>query len=147
MLSAVSDELFTPTIKARPVPTKPPWRPESIVYPAFFGGPLAATVLGLINGRRLLLGSAQLWLIAATGLACFAGRLAAAMAWDSNSVGRLGGSIAGIAVWAVVNFLQRRPMRLFLHNDGEPASLIGPGIAAAIGCGLIEVLIIVAVAR
>lgn len=138
----MNDELFTPTIKVPPALSSPPWRPDSIVYPAFFGGPLAAMVLGLINGRRLSLGRAQLMLIAGAGVACFVARLVVTAALDASSGTRIIGAIAGVLTWLVIAALQRRPFRAFLHHDGTPASLVAPGFAAAIGLGVVEAILI-----
>jgi len=112
------------------------------VYPAFFGGPLAATVLGLLNGRRLSLTRTHLMLIAVAGIAAIAARVVFVATTGGNSLGRLSGAVAGLLVWLVVNALQRRPFRAFLQNNGEPASLVWPGVLAAIGCGLAEAALI-----
>lgn len=140
----MDDELFRPTIETEPAPlSAPAWQPDSIVYPAFFGGALAATVLGLINGRRLGLRIGPLVGIAAAGVAAIAGRALATAALDARSGLRLLGSIAGLAVWGVIMLFQKRPFRIYTARDREPASLVWPGIAAAIGCGLVEVLFMV----
>jgi hypothetical protein len=139
----MSDDLFRPTVRERPVSGKRPWRPESIFYPAFFGGPLAAATLGVLNGRRLRLPSGQLALIAAAGLVAFGIRVALSL-WlaDGNSGVRLAGSVTGALAWLAVIGLERRPFRAYSYADGEPAGLVGPGFAAAIGLGLVEALII-----
>jgi hypothetical protein len=144
----VDDELFRPTIETEPATSgPPPWRPESIGYPAFFGGALTATVLGLINGRRLGLRIGPLLCIVAAGAAAFAGRVLATAAIDTGSSGRLLGSLAGLAVWAVVFAFQKRPFRIYSARDLEPASLVKPGIAAAIGCGIVELALVLALAN
>jgi hypothetical protein len=143
----VPDELFTPTIRERPVGGKAPWRPQSIFYPAFFGGPLAAATLGVLNGRRLALPAGQLLTIGAAGLAGFAARIAVAGSFDQNSNVRLSGTIAGVLVWLVVLAFQRRPFRAFAFADGEPAGLIGAGFAAFLGCGLFEAIVIYTLVR
>ena len=141
------DELFSPTIGDQPPPGKPPWRPESIVYPAFFGGPLAGALLGVLNGRRLALPAAQLLAIAGAGLAGFAVRLAVGAFADSSSAVRLSGTICGLLVWLAVLAFQRRRFRLVMLRGVTPANLIGPGIAAAVGCGLLEALLILVLVR
>jgi hypothetical protein len=141
------DELFSPTIREQPAPGKPPWRPESILYPAFFGGPLAAATLGVLNGRRLRLPGRDLVLIAVAGLAAFGARLAVSAAVEGNSGVRLAGTVAGVLVWLVVLALQRKPFRLYTYRGGEPASLVGPGFAAFIGCGLLEAGLILGLVR
>lgn len=141
----MTDELFTPTIRTPTAPATPPWRPESIVYPAFFGGALAATVLGAINARRLSLGWRPVLTIVAAGLAFFAGRVVFA-ATVGGSTGRLGGIVAGLLTWGVVNAVQRKPFRAYLQNDWQPANLVGPGVLAVI-CSLTVEVLVVAVAR
>lgn len=141
----MTDDLFTPTVRDAQVPTERPWNPDSIVYPAFFGGPLAGTVLGILNGRKLLLSRSHLMLIALAGAVAVSGRLVFT-ALQGHSAARIGGAMAGVLVWLVVNALQRKAFRAAVHNELEPASLVGPGFAAAIGCGLIEVVLIAVVA-
>jgi len=134
----MQDDLFTPTIRERPASGRPPWRPDSIMYPAFFGGPLAATALGLMNGRRLGLTAGPLTVIALAGAAAFAARLAITAAFDGRSGIRFIGAVAGVLVWLVVLGFQRRPFRAFTLGDREPASLIGPGFAALLVGALVE---------
>lgn len=143
----MQDELFQPTITEQPPPGEPPWRPESIMYPAFFGGPLAAATLGVINGARLRLPRPHLLVIAGAGVAALGGRIAATWAIGAGSGVRLVGSIAGALVWLVIMAVQRRPFRAYLYRDAEPASLVGPGFAAAIAGGLVEVGLILVLVR
>jgi hypothetical protein len=141
----MADDLFRPTIRERPVSGKRPWRPESIFYPAFFGGPLAAATLGLLNGRRLRIPGAHLALIAVAGLVAFGVRVGLSL-WlaEGNSGVRLAGSVTGALAWLAVLSTERRPFRAYTYADGEPAGLVGPGFAAVIGLGLTEAIIIFA---
>ncbi|WP_250034847.1 hypothetical protein [Paractinoplanes maris] len=141
------DDLFSPTIREQPAPGRPPWRPESIVYPAFFGGPLAAATLGVLNGRRLALPTGHLLAIAGAGLAGFAARAVVEGFTDGNSPTRLAGTVTGLLVWLVVLSLQRRPFRVVALRGHGPARLLGPGFAAAIGCGLLEAILLVVLVR
>ncbi len=141
------DELFTPTIRDRPRPGKPPWRPESIIYPAFFGGPLTAAALGVLNGRRLALPRAHLLGIAGAGLAAFAARVVVSAFVDSPSGVRLAGSAFGVLAWLAVLFLQRRPFRVAVLRGAAPAGLIVPGLAAVVACGLFEAVVIFGLVR
>jgi hypothetical protein len=143
----MQDELFSPTIREQPAPGKPPWRPESILYPAFFGGPMAAAALGVLNGGRLALPGRHLAAIGAAGLAGFGARLAIAAAVDGNAPVRFGAMIAGILVSLVVLAFQRKPFRAYTYGGGEPASLVGPGIAAAVGFGVLEAVLILVLVR
>jgi hypothetical protein len=143
---AMDDDLFTPTVQQRPATHMPPWRPESIFYPAFFGGPLAATTLGVINGRRLGLDARWLGLIVAIGIGAFAARIVVTASMDGHGGVGTVGAVAGAVVWMVVIAWQREPFRAFaMRRSGEPASLVGPGFAAAIGCGLLEAVVLLAV--
>ncbi len=143
----MQDDLFRPTIHERPMPGRPPWRPGSIFYPAFFGGALAAATLGVLNGRRLGLGTGPLLAIAGAGLAALVARIVATGLIDGNSGARLAGALAGIATWAAIVAFQRRPFRAFTFSGADPESLIRPGLAAAIGCGLLEAVLVYTLAR
>ncbi|WP_433381756.1 hypothetical protein ACQPZX_17665 [Actinoplanes sp. CA-142083] len=143
----MQDELFSPTIREREPSAKPPWRPDSIFYPAFFGGPLAAATLGFLNARRLALPRATLLAIVAAGVLGFGARLALSAAIDGSSALRLLGSVAGVLVALVVATLERRPFRAYVFRGGEPASLVGPGFLAAIGWGLLEAILIFGLVR
>ncbi len=134
----VTDELFTPTIKDAKVPTRPPWNPDSIIYPAFFGGPLAGSVLGFLNGRKLLLSRSHLLLIAGTGTVAFAARAALTATVLPSYARSIVAAIAGVVVWLVVAALQRKAFRAAIQNGRDAVSLVGPGIAAAIGFGVLE---------
>jgi hypothetical protein len=117
---------------------------ESLYYPAFFGGALTAMVLGLANGRRLSLRPLPMAMIAVAGAVAFAARIIATDMIASTTFDRFIGALAGSAVWGVVLATQRRSYRQFLMRGIEPASLWGPGLAAAIGLGTAEALIVVA---
>ncbi|MEV6637405.1 hypothetical protein AB0M54_42420 [Actinoplanes sp. NPDC051470] len=143
----MTDDLFSPTVRERPVSGRRPWRPESIFYPAFFGGPLTAGVLGAINARRLGLAGSRVALIGLAGMAGFALWIVAALMTDADNVVRLFGSITGSLAWLAVIAFQRGPFRAYLYGDGEPASLVRPGLLSAIGLVLLQVIVIYAVAR
>jgi hypothetical protein len=145
--SMSSDELFRPTVRDRPASGAAPWRPDSILYPAFFGGALTAATLGVLNGRRLgVRPGAQLavaqFAVAGAGLVAIAVRVLLIGAFDGSGAARLFSQLAGVPVWLVVLAVQRRPFRAFTFGNGEPARLIGPGLLAAIGCGLVESAIV-----
>lgn len=142
----MQDELFRPTIRERDTSRRPAWRPDSIFYPAFFGGPITAATLGLLNGRRLGLGRGPMLAIAAAGLACFAARLALSLAIDGSAL-RLAGAVTGVLVALAIRAVQRRPFRGFVYRGGEPASLIVPGLLAVVGCGLLEAVVILGLTR
>ncbi|NUT35859.1 MAG: hypothetical protein HOV79_22620 [Hamadaea sp.] len=142
----MNDDLFRPTIAARPTAVgEPPWRPDSIIYPAIFGGPLAATVLGTLNARRLGLGRNVQLAVIAVGLACIVARVVATSSVTGLAGGRILGSIAGAVVWGMVILTQKKAFRAYQYGGGEPSSLVGPGIGAALGCGIVEAVLIAGV--
>lgn len=136
------DDLFRPTVGRTPLFTRPPWRPDSIIYPAILGGALAAAVLGVLNGRRLALPTARLALIAGAGAAAFGARVAVTLAVGAGTGLGLIGALAGAAVWLVITAVQRRPFRAYEFTDRKPANLIGPGFAVAVPCGILESVIV-----
>ena len=143
----MQDELFSPTIRERPAPGRPPWRPDSILFPAVFGGPLAAATLGVLNGRRLALPGLHLAAIAAAGLAGFAARLTVSAFVEPNAGVRAAGAIAGALVWLVVMAFQRRPFRTYTYRGGDPDRLVLPGFAAFVVFGLLEAVLIQVLVR
>ncbi|WP_433303142.1 hypothetical protein ACQP2F_11195 [Actinoplanes sp. CA-030573] len=143
----MQDDLFRPTIQERAAGGPRPWRPDSIFYPAFFGGPLTATTLGLLNGRRLGVARGPMLAIAAAGLLCFAARVVVSAAVGGGSGLRLAGSVSGVLVALVVGAVERRSFRAFLYRGGEPARMVWPGLLAAIGCGLLEAVVIIVAIR
>lgn len=142
----MQEDLFSPTIRPPQPPGRRPWRPESIVYAAFFGGPTAAATLGVLNGRRLGLPGVRLAAIAAAGVAGFGVRVAVASVSD-NAMVRLSGALAGLLVWLLVLLWQRAPFRALTYRGVEPAGLVWPGLAAFVGCGLLEAALIVVLVR
>jgi hypothetical protein len=141
----VADDLLKPTITETPQPLRRPWRVDSLVYPAFFGGPLAVTYVGAINARRLGVGNRQIALIVATGAAALVAQLMVVVfLLDELSTGvqRLSFSVAGIIVWSVAKLVQQRPFRIFLLRGGEPASLWGVGIGVVLASAAIELILI-----
>ncbi|SCG40982.1 hypothetical protein [Micromonospora inositola] len=146
----MADDLFTPTITpAAYAERRPPWRPGSLVYPAVFGGALAATVLALVNARRLRLPTGAALAIAGTGAAALVARLVITVVLlDGRTSGsaRLVGALSGVLVWAVANLTQKGRFRTYEMRGGAPASLVKPGIAAALGLGIVEAVLIVVAA-
>ncbi|MBM0225359.1 MULTISPECIES: hypothetical protein [Micromonospora] len=143
----MADDLFTPTITpAAYAEGRPPWRPGSLVYPAVFGGALAATVLALVNARRLRLPVGAVLAIVGTGLAALVARLAITVVLlDGHTSGpaRLVGALSGVLVWSVANLTQKGRFRTYEMRGGQAASLVLPGIAAALGLGIVEAVLIV----
>ena len=139
------DDLLKPTITETPRAVHRPWRVDSLVYPAFFGGPLAVTYLAAVNARRLGVDNRKVALIVATGAAALTAQVLVIAYWLSEvSTGaqRFSFSLAGIVVWGVAQYVQRRPFRIFLLRGGEPASLWGVGIGTVIASLLLQFMLI-----
>ena len=138
----MSDELLRPTIGADIDLSARPWRLMSQAYVAFFGGVIATTVIAVLNARRLgvpVNGRRQLVLSGGVGLVL----AAAAIVLLTDQLTDSSGPRLAIRVIAVVTCLVQlriqQPMdRAFQLRGAEYKSLWGPGIAAVIGCGLLE---------
>jgi hypothetical protein len=146
----VADDLFTPTIAP---PTyevrRPPWRPQSLIFPAVFGGPTAVTVLALVNGHRLGLPRRTNLAVLGVGLAALAARLVVTLVVFDDGADRpvrLIGALAGALVWLAASATQKRRFRAYELRGGEPASLWLPGIGAVLVLGFAEALLILLVA-
>jgi uncharacterized membrane protein YfcA len=140
------DGLFSPSLSDRvDAPSgKRPWRLGSQFYVAFFGGPLAAAAIGVLNGRRLGIADGRLLAIAAAGVAALAVAVAAAAAFDSEDARpRFFLVVAGVATYFVARQLQKAADDR--HRRGRPDeqvydSLWGPGLAAVVVCGILSVV-------
>jgi hypothetical protein len=137
------DDLLRPTIGADVDLSARPWRLMSQAYVAFFGGVIATTVIALLNARRLGVPAQGQRLIALSGLG---GLVLAAIALVllTDEVTASSGTRVAIRIIAVLTCLGQlriqQPMdRAFQLRGAEYKSLWGPGIAAVIGCGLLEV--------
>ncbi|MGS2618907.1 hypothetical protein ACVCAH_30920 [Micromonospora sp. LZ34] len=142
----MADDLFTPTIAAAAYePKRPPWRPQSLLFPAVFGGPTAVTVLALVNAARLGLPRRAGLAVAGAGLAAVVARTGitlAVFAGEASRPVRLIGALAGALVWLVVSATQKGRFRAYQLRGGDPASLWLPGIAAVLLLGGAEALLI-----
>ena len=146
-------DLFAPSLtqtRLRDLPAgSRPWRLGSQFYVAFFGGPLAIGTIGYLNGKRLGLSQARLWAIAGVGAVGFAAVLIAASAFvDAGSRGRALIAISGVLSYLVARELQKDGDRLYGVNRSDDEaydSLWGPGLAAVLGCGIAQAVVLVAV--
>jgi hypothetical protein len=135
------DHLFEPTLgapRARSDSGPRPWRLDSQGYVSFFGGPLAAALVGVLNGRRLGLQTPRLVWIAATGLVAFA-VAAAVIAGTGSEVPRLVLIVAGVLTYVVSRRLQKpadERWRVGRSDDEAYASLWAPGLAIVVGAAL-----------
>lgn len=144
------DELFTPTIAPAAYRAgRPPWRPQSLLFPALLGGATPVTVLALVNAGRLGLPRKATLAVIGTGLAALAARTGitlAVLAGEAGGPARVIGALAGALVWLVVSATQKGPFRAYELRGGEAASLWGPGTAAVLLLGAAEALLIVLLA-
>ena len=118
---------------------------DSLVYPAFFGGPIAVTFLSALNARRLGIDGRKVSLIVAAGAAALTAQLlviAFFLQGTSSSGQRFSFTLAGLLVYLVTWLVQRRPFRIFMLRGGEPANLWGPAIATVIGSVIIQFILI-----
>jgi hypothetical protein len=83
--------------------------------------------------------------VVATGLLAIIGRIAIIAAYGQFTGSRIVSALAGLAVWGAILVTQRRAFRGFQLTGGEPASLVWPGLAAAIGGFVVEAHLLVTV--
>lgn len=128
-----------------------PWRLGSQLYVGFFGGPLALAAIAWFNSDRLGMPKPRRLLIPLVGLAGFLAMIVAAVATEQGVGGsqRLLLSVAGVASFGILFLLQRSPDRVYhAFADGDENqvydSLWGPGLAATVGFGLLQVAILLA---
>jgi len=142
----MSDELLRPTIGADIDLSTRPWRLMSQAYVAFFGGVIATTVIATVNARRLgVPASGRRLILLAGGIGLVLAAISLVLLTDELTASS--GTRVAIRVIAVLTCLAQlriqQPMdRAFQLRGTEYKSLWGPGIAAVIGCGLLEVLLL-----
>jgi len=137
----------------------PPWRVGSLAVPALFGGPLAVTLLGLVNGRRLRATPAAQLAVAAAGLVALLAQIVIGVAAGRFWLGMLSlaqsaesvaawlalaglqclvGATAGMATWLAVTAFQHWPCHAYEQRGGEPGRLLLPGLGVVLGVVLVE---------
>ncbi len=142
----MSDELLRPTIGADLDMSARPWRLMSQAYVAFFGGVIATTVIATVNARRLgVPASGRRLILLSGGIGLVLAAISLVLLTDELTASS--GTRVAIRVIAVLTCLAQlriqQPMdRAFQLRGTEYKSLWGPGIAAVIGCGLLEVLLL-----
>ena len=136
------DELFSPSLRDRAEVrlAQRPWRLGSQFYVAFFGGPLAAALIGVVNGRRLGVDGGRLLAIAAAGAAALGLAVAVGASLDGDDARpRFFLAVAGVATFLVARQLQKAADERYSRGRSEEQiydSLWWPGLAAVIVCGL-----------
>lgn len=141
------DELLRPTIRAGVDMSARPWRLMSQTYVAFFGGVIATTVIAFLNARRLGVVPDKCRLILAAGAAgmVLSAGVIRLLATDSSGL-RVAIRVVAVACCLLQLRLQRPMDRAFQLRGSDYGSLWGPGLAAVFGCGLLEVVLLAAVA-
>ena len=150
------DDLFTPSLSGGRLGVPPagerPWRLGSQFYVAFLGGPVAAGLVGYLNGRRLGLPSARLAAIAAMGLASLAA-VAVALAvvgGSDNRPLRLLSAVGGVVAYLGIRQLQQGADRRYgvgRRDDETYDSLWLPGLGIVVLGGLAAAVVLAVVAR
>ena len=151
------DDLFAPALagraSARREQGERPWRLGSQFYVAFFGGILAGTAIAWINAGRLGVGATRRRLILAIGAAGLVATILAVVVddpdADASSAVRLTGRIVAVIAFAPLYALQKSADRIYStyagrdsEDDDEYDSLWIPGLAAAVGLGLVQAAIV-----
>lgn len=145
-----TDDLFVPSVQQVPRPTEPPYRTGSMIYPAFFGGPLALLPFAVRNARRLGLTDTQRRLLLLAVLGSLAAALAVAVVLDSRDASprapRLSLQVAGLVAFLLVSRVMRGPERR-LELRGIEFDRFGfwRGLAAVVVLGLVQGLVMTAV--
>lgn len=149
---AAPGDLLTPTLtdhrpRARAAGALP-WRLGSLVYPAILGGPVAAALVAVLNGRRLGVTGREQAALAAAGLLATAAAVAVAALVDSD-VTRVLVAVCGLAVYGVAHRTLRTADRVHAtfspHADPEDDYdlFLMPGLAAiAVGLIVLGILVV-----
>jgi hypothetical protein len=150
------EDLFAPSLGGgrRRVPPagERPWRLGSQFYVAFLGGPVAAGLVGYLNGRRLGLPPARLAAIAAVGVASLAAVAVAvaAVGESENRPLRLLSAVAGVVAYLGIRRLQQDADRRYgvgRRDDETYDSLWLPGLGIVVLGGLAAAIVLAVVAR
>jgi hypothetical protein len=143
--NADDDELFAPALAGvvdeLPEEGDRPWHLGSQLYVGFFGGPLAAAAIAWLNAERLGVTQKGRLAIAAAGVAGLAGAIVAAVLVGGDSI-RLFLAPTGLAAAAAARPVQAKADRRYAFRHGKYDSLWGPGLAAVVGLGLLQGLLL-----
>ena len=143
------DELLRPTIRSDVDLSVRPWRLMSQTYVAFFGGVIAVTVIAFFNARRLGVEAAKrrlMLLVGGLGLVA-AAVVITVLTEDSTSSGlRIAIRVVAVVCCLILLRIQQPMDRAFQLRGVDYGSLWGPGIAAVIGGGVLEAVLLAIVA-
>ena len=146
------DELLTPSLQNQqtdPASGSRPWSVGSQVWVAFFGGIFAVTAIAYLNGRRLGLPPSRQRMILLCGSVSFLSLCALAYglaAWfgvaDTQAI-RLSGRGVALLTFLAAAALQKSAARTYsFYNGEETASLWKAGIAATLGLGFLQGIVL-----
>jgi hypothetical protein len=148
------DDLFSPSLAGTRPERLPagrrPWRLGSQFYVSVLGGPLAAGLVGFLNGQRLGLPRARLAAIAAIALAALAAVAVtlAAVSPKADSPVRLVSMVGGAAAYVAIRALQTDADRRYTAGrDGAESydSLWLPGLGIVVAGSILAAMVIVGV--
>lgn len=151
-MSGDLDDLLRPTISAEPLePRRKPWRVQSQLWIAFFGGILAVTVIALINAYRLGIDNRKRWLMAAAGLIAlgilFAFWMRQPLAPDFITFARtarnmrITGRVIAMVLFLLLAWFQKRAdAHHLVFATGDYAPLWVAGIASTLLLGTLQTL-------
>jgi hypothetical protein len=153
----VEDDLLSPSIADAETAARSsarPWKLGSQFIVAFFGGPLAASLIGYLNMKRLGVTDRRgrdFVLVAVGGLALGGLATLAILSADFGSAARLGNQVAGVLMYGFTYRFQRSGDRVHQFysdssEDGAYDSLVGPGFAAVLGLGIPSVALCAGIA-
>lgn len=140
-----SDDLLQPSVRQPRTTGGQPWRLQSLGYLAFFGGVIAGTTMTFLNAGRLGASPRQRWFVIALGILGLAVTIPLVIAVydpDDGRVYRLVARVVAVLAYLGQAWLLRPLDRAFQLRDGDYASLWVPGIAAVIGCGIAEAVLL-----
>lgn len=149
--ASVTSDLLSPSLQEhvpRARDAAKPWRLGSQVYVAFFGGVLAATLIAVLNARRLRMPRREtLKILAAAALGLVGLEVLAYVVGSADETGqgvRVAMRVLALAAWGLMYLVQRPYDRVYSafsreDEDEEYSSLIIPGLLAAIVLGLVEI--------
>jgi len=140
------DDLFTPSVRTGPAAGEP-YHGSSLIYPAFFGGPLALLPFARRSAEQLNLPDQDVLRVT---LVCLGSLLAVAVAAVvlvrnglSERAPRLAVQAGGLLAYAVVTRMMRGAQRRHELRQGAFAKLsFWVGLAACIGLGIAQALVL-----
>jgi hypothetical protein len=150
------DDLFAPSLaggrRGVPPPGRRPWRLGSQFYVAVLGGPVAAGLVGYLNGKRLELEQGRLAAIAGIAAAALVAVAIAAgvvaRSTDESRPLRLAMAIGGAVAYVAIRQLQKDADRRHAvgRSDEESYdSLWLPGVVMVVAGGVVAAIVLASV--